>query len=272
MPYWGFLNLLKIIPNFNVYLGIFKKIGILLENKNIKSPNSIWDCWPLPVKMCVFTFGLYTADASSSTMGGARSSYTTTSSPSNCSTSLTDTKAMQSSATGVSKPGVSEPLLANKTGRQQTAPLRWTVLNISPPPEDLLDSSQMSCQDEGGGPESEQSGSMWTEDSMSNFSNMSSHSYNDNNEVPRKSRKRNTKQKPGAKRRDSNMDVFDADSAKAPHFVLYQLGSDSKSGSQAGNGLVFVFYYTLPLSFLFGTSCFSLTLRTAALDYIVQLN
>ncbi|XP_073461950.1 nuclear factor of activated T-cells 5 isoform X2 [Aquarana catesbeiana] len=176
------------------------------------------------------------ADASSSTMGGARSSFTTTSSPSNYSTSVTDTKAMQSSATGVSKPGVSEPLLANKTGRQQTAPLRWTVLNISPPPEDLLDSSQMSCQDEGGGLESEQSGSMWTEDSMSNFSNMSSHSYNDNNEVPRKSRKRNTKQKPGAKRRDSNMDVFDAGSAKSPHFVLYQLASDNKSGSQAGNG------------------------------------
>ncbi|KAM5138495.1 nuclear factor of activated T-cells 5 isoform 3-T3 [Mantella aurantiaca] len=177
------------------------------------------------------------ADASSSTMGGARSSFTTTSSPSNCSTSLTDTKAMQSSASGVSKPGVSEPLLANNTGRQQTAPLRWTVLNISPPPEDLLDSSQMSCQDEGGGLESEQSCNMWTEDSMSNFSNMSSHSYNDNNEVPRKSRKRNTKQKPGAKRRDPNMDVFDADSAKAPHYVLYQLASDNKSSPQAGNGV-----------------------------------
>ncbi|KAM5138497.1 nuclear factor of activated T-cells 5 isoform 5-T5 [Mantella aurantiaca] len=170
-------------------------------------------------------------------MGGARSSFTTTSSPSNCSTSLTDTKAMQSSASGVSKPGVSEPLLANNTGRQQTAPLRWTVLNISPPPEDLLDSSQMSCQDEGGGLESEQSCNMWTEDSMSNFSNMSSHSYNDNNEVPRKSRKRNTKQKPGAKRRDPNMDVFDADSAKAPHYVLYQLASDNKSSPQAGNGV-----------------------------------
>ncbi|XP_072278673.1 nuclear factor of activated T-cells 5 isoform X3 [Pyxicephalus adspersus] len=176
------------------------------------------------------------SSSSSSTMGGARSSFTTTSSPSNYSTSLTDTKAMQSSATRVSKPGVSEPLLANKTGRQPTAPLKWTVLNISPPPEDLLDSSQMSCQDEGGGLESEQSGSMWTEDSMSNFSNMSSHSYNDNNEVPRKSRKRNTKQKPGAKRRDSNMDVFDADSAKAPHYVLYQLTSDNKNSSQTGNG------------------------------------
>ncbi|XP_068116860.1 nuclear factor of activated T-cells 5 isoform X3 [Hyperolius riggenbachi] len=185
--------------------------------------------------------GVVAADASSSsssTMGGARSSFTTTSSPSNYSTSLTDTKAMQSSATGVSKPGVSEQHVANKAGRQKAAPLRWTVLNISPPPEDLLDSSQMSCQDEGGGLESEQSCSMWTEDSMSNFSNMSSHSYNDNTEIPRKSRKRNTKQKPGAKRRDTNMDVFDADSAKAPHFVLYQLASENKSNSQAGNGAV----------------------------------
>ncbi|XP_063801522.1 nuclear factor of activated T-cells 5 isoform X3 [Pseudophryne corroboree] len=177
------------------------------------------------------------SSSSSSTMGGARSSFTTTSSPSNYSTSLTDTKAMQSSATGVSKPGVSEKLLANNVGRQQSVPLRWTVLNISPPPEDLLDSSQMSCQDEGGGPEeSEQSCNMWTEDSTSNFSNMSSHSYNDNTEVPRKSRKRNTKQRPGTKRRDSNMDVFDADSAKAPHYVLSQLASDSKSNCQAGNG------------------------------------
>ncbi|XP_073440425.1 nuclear factor of activated T-cells 5 isoform X4 [Dendrobates tinctorius] len=176
------------------------------------------------------------SSSSSSTMGGARSSFTTTSSPSNYSTSLTDTKAMQSSTTGVSKPGVSDQLLASNAGRQQSVPLRWTVLNISPPPEDLLDSSQMSCQDEGGGLDSEQSCNMWTEDSASNFSNMSSHSYNDNTEVPRKSRKRNTKQRPGAKRRDSNMDVFDADSAKAPHYVLSQLASDSKGNGQAGNG------------------------------------
>ncbi|XP_069595188.1 nuclear factor of activated T-cells 5 isoform X6 [Ranitomeya imitator] len=169
-------------------------------------------------------------------MGGARSSFTTTSSPSNYSTSLTDTKAMQSSTTGVSKPGVSEQLLASNAGRPQSVPLRWTVLNISPPPEDLLDSSQMSCQDEGGGLDSEQSCNMWTEDSASNFSNMSSHSYNDNTEVPRKSRKRNTKQRPGSKRRDSNMDVFDADSAKAPHYVLSQLASDGKGNGQAGNG------------------------------------
>ncbi|XP_056381889.1 nuclear factor of activated T-cells 5 isoform X2 [Hyla sarda] len=176
------------------------------------------------------------SSSSSSTMGGARSSFTTTSSPSNYSTSLTDTKAMQSSATGVSKPGVSDQLLASNTGRQQSVPLRWTVLNISPPPEDLLDSSLMSCQDEGGALDSEQSCNMWTEDSASNFSNMSSHSYNDNTEVPRKSRKRNTKQRPGAKRRDSNMDVFDADSAKAPHYVLSQLTSDSKGNGQAGTG------------------------------------
>ncbi|XP_069595184.1 nuclear factor of activated T-cells 5 isoform X3 [Ranitomeya imitator] len=176
------------------------------------------------------------SSSSSSTMGGARSSFTTTSSPSNYSTSLTDTKAMQSSTTGVSKPGVSEQLLASNAGRPQSVPLRWTVLNISPPPEDLLDSSQMSCQDEGGGLDSEQSCNMWTEDSASNFSNMSSHSYNDNTEVPRKSRKRNTKQRPGSKRRDSNMDVFDADSAKAPHYVLSQLASDGKGNGQAGNG------------------------------------
>ncbi|XP_053305481.1 nuclear factor of activated T-cells 5 isoform X2 [Spea bombifrons] len=180
------------------------------------------------------------SSSSSSSMGGARSSFTTTCSPSIYSTSLTDTKAMQletcSAAVGVSKPGVSEQLLAGNAGRQQSMPLRWTVLSISPPPEDLLDSSQMSCQDDGGGQDSEQSCNMWTEDSTSNFSNMSSRSYNDNTEVPRKSRKRNPKQKPGSKRRDSNMDVFDADSAKAPHYVLSQLASDNKANCQSGNG------------------------------------
>ncbi|KAM4614273.1 nuclear factor of activated T-cells 5 isoform 1-T1 [Discoglossus pictus] len=179
------------------------------------------------------------SSSSSSSMGGARSSITTTSSPTIYSTSLTDTKAMQlescTSAVGVSKPRVSEQLLTSNAGRpQQSMPLRWTVLNISPPPEDLLDNSRMSCQDEGGGLESEQSCNMWTEDSTSNFSNMSTRSYNDNTEVPRKSRKRNTKQRPGAKRRDSNMDIFDADSAKAPHYVLSQLTSDSKG--RTGNG------------------------------------
>ncbi|KAM8946373.1 nuclear factor of activated T-cells 5 isoform 2-T2 [Pelodytes ibericus] len=181
------------------------------------------------------------SSCSSSSMGGARSSFTTTSSPSIYSTSLTDTKAMQlesgSSTVAVSKTVVSDQIVAINAGRQQSMPLRWTVLNISPPPEDLLDSSQMSCQDDGVTLESEQSAHMWTEDSTSNFSNISSHSYNDNTEVPRKSRKRNTKQRPGSKRRDANMDVFDADSAKAPHYVLSQLTSDSKGNSQTGNGV-----------------------------------
>lgn len=75
---------------------------------------------------------------------------------------------------------------------------------------------------------------------------MSTSSYNDNTEVPRKSRKRNPKQRPGVKRRDceeSNMDIFDADSAKAPHYVLSQLTTDNKGNSKAGNGLVFIFFF-----------------------------
>lgn len=201
----------------------------------------------------VFTSELYTADASSapssSSMGGACSSFTTSSSPTIYSTSVTDSKAMQvescSSAVGVSNRGVSEKqLTSNTVQQQQSTPKRHTVLYISPPPEDLLDNSRMSCQDEGCGLESEQSCSMWMEDSPSNFSNMSTSSYNDNTEVPRKSRKRNPKQRPGIKRRDceeSNMDIFDADSAKAPHYVLSQLSTDSKGNSKAGNGLVSVF-------------------------------
>ncbi|KAM6058124.1 LOW QUALITY PROTEIN: nuclear factor of activated T-cells 5 [Chlamydotis macqueenii] len=181
---------------------------------------------------------------SSSSMGGACSSFTTSSSPTIYSTSVTDSKAMQvescSSAVGVSTRGVSEKQLTSNAGQpQQSTPKRHTVLYISPPPEDLLDNSRMSCQDEGCGLESEQSCSMWMEDSPSNFSNMSTSSYNDNTEVPRKSRKRNPKQRPGIKRRDceeSNMDIFDADSAKAPHYVLSQLSTDSKSNSKAGNG------------------------------------
>ncbi|NWY65630.1 NFAT5 factor, partial [Erithacus rubecula] len=181
---------------------------------------------------------------SSSSMGGACSSFTTSSSPTIYSTSVTDSKAMQvescSSAVGVSTRGVSEQQITSNTAQQQPAtPKRHTVLYISPPPEDLLDNSRMSCQDEGCGLESEQSCSMWMEDSPSNFSNMSTSSYNDNTEVPRKSRKRNPKQRPGIKRRDceeSNMDIFDADSAKAPHYVLSQLSTDSKSNSKAGNG------------------------------------
>ncbi|PKU36529.1 nuclear factor of activated t-cells 5 [Limosa lapponica baueri] len=177
-------------------------------------------------------------------MGGACSSFTTSSSPTIYSTSVTDSKAMQvescSSAVGVSNRGVSDKqLTSNTVQQQQSTPKRHTVLYISPPPEDLLDNSRMSCQDEGCGLESEQSCSMWMEDSPSNFSNMSTSSYNDNTEVPRKSRKRNPKQRPGIKRRDceeSNMDIFDADSAKAPHYVLSQLSTDSKGNSKAGNG------------------------------------
>ncbi|XP_038003701.1 nuclear factor of activated T-cells 5 isoform X3 [Motacilla alba alba] len=177
-------------------------------------------------------------------MGGACSSFTTSSSPTIYSTSVTDSKAMQvescSAAVGVSTRGVSEQQITSNTAPQHAAtPKRHTVLYISPPPEDLLDNSRMSCQDEGCGLESEQSCSMWMEDSPSNFSNMSTSSYNDNTEVPRKSRKRNPKQRPGIKRRDceeSNMDIFDADSAKAPHYVLSQLSTDSKSNSKAGNG------------------------------------
>ncbi|XP_004584043.2 nuclear factor of activated T-cells 5 isoform X2 [Ochotona princeps] len=181
---------------------------------------------------------------SSSSMGGACSSFTTSSSPTIYSTSVTDSKAMQvegcSSAVGVSNRGVSEKQFTGNTVQQHpSTPKRHTVLYISPPPEDLLDNSRMSCQDEGCGLESEQSCSMWMEDSPSNFSNMSTSSYNDNTEVPRKSRKRNPKQRPGIKRRDceeSNMDIFDADSAKAPHYVLSQLTTDNKGNSKAGNG------------------------------------
>lgn len=122
---------------------------------------------------------------------------------------------------------------------QNTPSKRRPVLSISPPPEDLLDDSQMSCQEEAGasgpgGPDSEHSSSMWADDSASNFSLVSSSSYNDNTEVPRKSRKRTPRQRPGPKPAlpEDSMDVFDADSAKAPHFVLSQLGSD-KAGPKA---------------------------------------
>uniref|UniRef100_A0A3P8V2Z0 Nuclear factor of activated T-cells 5 n=1 Tax=Cynoglossus semilaevis TaxID=244447 RepID=A0A3P8V2Z0_CYNSE len=113
---------------------------------------------------------------------------------------------------------------------------RRPVLSISPPPEDLLDDSQMSCQEEPVaplGPESEHSSSMWADDSVSNFSVVSSISYNDNTEVPRKSRKRTPRQRPGPKSDppEDSMDVFDADSAKAPHFVLSQLGTDKTGPS-----------------------------------------
>ncbi|KAK0155055.1 Nuclear factor of activated T-cells 5 [Merluccius polli] len=113
---------------------------------------------------------------------------------------------------------------------QMTPSKRRTVLNISPPPEDLFDNSCMSFQNEAT-LDSEQSNSIWTEDSVSNFSILSSSSYNDNTEVPRKSRKRTPRQRPGPKSLSADScskDMFDADSAKGPHFVLSQLGSDSK--------------------------------------------
>ncbi|XP_035497869.2 nuclear factor of activated T-cells 5a isoform X2 [Scophthalmus maximus] len=119
---------------------------------------------------------------------------------------------------------------------QNTPSKRRPVLSISPPPEDLFDDSQMSCQEEPTvsgppGPDSEHSSSMWADDSVSNFSLISSISYNDNTEVPRKSRKRTPRQRPGPKPAppEDSMDVFDADSAKAPHFVLSQLGTDKTS-------------------------------------------
>ncbi|XP_029312464.1 LOW QUALITY PROTEIN: nuclear factor of activated T-cells 5 [Cottoperca gobio] len=120
---------------------------------------------------------------------------------------------------------------------QMTPSKRRTVLNISPPPQDLFDDSQMSCQDETS-LDSEQSNSIWMEDSLSNFSIMSTVSYNDNTEVPRKSRKRTPKQRPGPKSvpaGEASMDVFDADSAKGPHFVLSQLGLDNKTGSKGSS-------------------------------------
>ncbi|XP_037539401.1 nuclear factor of activated T-cells 5a [Nematolebias whitei] len=121
---------------------------------------------------------------------------------------------------------------------------RRPVLSISPPPEDLFDDSQMSCQEEptvSGAPvpDSEHSNSMWADDSVSNFSVISSISYNDNTEVPRKSRKRTPRQRPGPKPTppENSMDVFDADSAKGPHFVLSQLGTDKASSLDSGTAV-----------------------------------
>lgn len=127
---------------------------------------------------------------------------------------------------------------------QNTPSKRRPALSISPPPEDLFDDSQMSCQEEPSVPgpptaESEHSSSMWADDSLSNFSLISTVSYNDNNEVPRKSRKRTPRQRPGPKAAppEDSMDVFDADSAKAPHFVLSQLGPDKNSGPESGSAV-----------------------------------
>lgn len=139
-----------------------------------------------------------------------------------------------STAVGDVAPGVLAGLGVQQP--QNTPSKRRPVLNISPPPEDLFDDSQMSCQEEPSvcgppGPDSEHSSSMWADDSVSNFSLVSSTSYNDNTEVPRKSRKRTPRQRPGPKPAppEDSMDVFDADSAKAPHFVLSQLGTDKSN-------------------------------------------
>lgn len=121
---------------------------------------------------------------------------------------------------------------ASQQHHHQMTPSKRPVLNISPPPEDLFDDSHMSGCHEDLLQDSEQSNSIWTENSASNFSLMSSNSYNDNTEVPRKARKRTPRQRPGSKpvsAEETSMDVFDADSAKAPHFVLSQLGPDSKT-------------------------------------------
>ncbi|XP_026992372.2 nuclear factor of activated T-cells 5 isoform X2 [Tachysurus fulvidraco] len=114
----------------------------------------------------------------------------------------------------------------------QMTPPKRPVLNISPPPEDLFDNSHTSgCQDDAL-LDSEQSNSIWMENSLSNFSMMSSSSYNDNTEVPRKARKRTPRQKP-VPVEEASMDVFDADSAKGPHFVLSKFSSENKAGSKA---------------------------------------
>nr|XP_057945200.1 nuclear factor of activated T-cells 5 isoform X2 [Doryrhamphus excisus] len=116
-------------------------------------------------------------------------------------------------------------------------PKRRTELNISPPPQDLLSDSRMSCQAEST-LDPEHSNNIWMDDSLSNFSIMSTTSYNDNTEVPRKSRKRTPRQRPGPKSipaSEASMDIFDADSAKGPHFVLSQLGTDNKSGQKGSS-------------------------------------
>lgn len=118
----------------------------------------------------------------------------------------------------------------------QITPSKRPVLNISPPPEDLFDNSYMSsCQDDAQ-QDLEQSNSIWMENSLSNFSMMSSTSYNDNTEVPRKARKRTPRQKPGPKpvpAKEASMDVFDADSAKGPLFVLSKFSSEKKANGKA---------------------------------------
>uniref|UniRef100_A0A4W5MJ21 Nuclear factor of activated T-cells 5 n=1 Tax=Hucho hucho TaxID=62062 RepID=A0A4W5MJ21_9TELE len=173
-----------------------------------------------------------TTVSSSMTMGGPRSAFPTSSSSTmHSTTSATD---QTSAHTGIAAPGEGVSRGASQEAQQHhqiTPSKRRTVLNISPPPEDLFDDSRMSCQEDQL-QDSEQSNSIWMDDSASNFSIVSSSSYNDNTEVPRKSRKRTPRQRPGPKpasAEEASMDVFDADSAKGPHFVLSQLGSDSKA-------------------------------------------
>ncbi|XP_071272729.1 nuclear factor of activated T-cells 5a isoform X1 [Salvelinus alpinus] len=147
-----------------------------------------------------------------------------------------------SSGTGGGEPGAGG-VGAQQQQPQNTPSKRRPVLSISPPPEDLFDDSNMSCQEDPApagpaGPDSEHSSSIWADDSASNFSLISSSSYNDNTEVPRKSRKRTPRQRPGPKPAppEDSMDVFDADSAKAPHFVLSQLGPDKAKPSSLEAG------------------------------------
>lgn len=85
---------------------------------------------------------------------------------------------------------------------------------------------------------------MWADDSVSNFSVISSISYNDNTEVPRKSRKRTPRQRPGPKSTppENSMDVFDADSAKGPHFVLSQLGTDKARWGDTCYNFIVLYY------------------------------
>ncbi|XP_034536857.1 nuclear factor of activated T-cells 5 isoform X2 [Notolabrus celidotus] len=186
--------------------------------------------------------------SASMTLEGPRSTFSTSSSSAiHSSASASDQKPVQCSNVDTddirSSRGGPEVVGAeggngNSRGSSEMTPSkRRTVLNISPPPQDLFDDSQMSCQGETS-LDSEQSNSIWMEDSLSNFSMMSSISYNDNTEVPRKSRKRTPRQRPGPKSApavDGSMDMFDADSAKGPHFVLSQLGPDSKTGPKGSS-------------------------------------
>uniref|UniRef100_A0A8C5HBU8 Nuclear factor of activated T-cells 5 n=1 Tax=Gouania willdenowi TaxID=441366 RepID=A0A8C5HBU8_GOUWI len=169
------------------------------------------------------------------TMEGPRSAFSTSSSSTvHSSPSTGDQKPVLCSNVGGGRVVTPQEVPSH---HQMTPSKRRTILNISPPPQDLLDDSRMSCQDEVS-LDSEHSNSIWIDESLSNFSLTSSVSYNDNTEVPRKSRKRTPRQRPGpkaARATESSMDMFDADSAKGPHFVLFQLGSDNKTGSKGSS-------------------------------------